>query len=294
MLILLLRLLIAPIVVLGVTLIQRRFGESIGGLIVGLPLSTLPLLWLVSLQHGPSFTARMSATILSAGAAQVVVIWFYARAATRLGPNSAMALTLVVFILVTAPLVFVHLSMVVAGLMTLGAFLVALQLWPRELAAPSEGGRYRLGLRMGVAAMVTLVIASSAGFVGPAVAGLLGALPVMSLTIGFMTHRESGAGASTRFLEGVNLGTLSYVMSILVLTVVLQATRDVALSFAAAIVVAASAQVVTHVVSTSTRARGLFGVSRQRWTMLFEWMASTPHLLAAPHGIAARPTNSRF
>ena len=294
MILLVLRLLIAPILVLGVTLVQRRFGESIGGLVVGLPLSTLPLLWIVALQHGAPFAARMSATILSAGAAQVVVIWFYARIAGGRGPVRTVLMTLAVFVAITAPLIVVHESMLIAAAMTVGAFVVAVQQWPRDVTIAVVGGRHRLGLRMVVATLVTLVIASSAGIVGPALAGLLGSLPVMSLTIGVMTQRELGAGASTKFLQGVNRGTLSYVASILALTVVLRMSGDVALSFSTAIVIALATQLLTHAATTSARSTALMGVACRRSTRLFVVMASTPHLLAAPHGIAARSTSSRI
>jgi len=280
-----LRLLIAPLIVLGVTLAQRRFGQSVGGLIVGLPLSTLPLLWLVAMQHGGAFATRMSATILAAGAAQVVVIWLYARLTSRMSPTRAIAMALGAFVLVTTPLVFVHYSVVLAVVLTVGAFSLAVQLWPRDAAPSNESGRYRLGLRMVVAASVTMAIASAAGVVGPAMAGLLGALPVMSLMIGFMTHRELGAAASPRFLEGVNRGTMSYVLSILVLTICLRSTNDVAQSFALAILVAAVVQTMTHYITTNLYIAHVRTTSRQRSIRLFERLASTPHLLAAGRGI---------
>jgi hypothetical protein len=138
---------------------------------------------------------------------------------------------------------------------------------------------------MVVAASVTMAIASAAGVVGPAMAGLLGALPVMSLMIGFMTHRELGAAASTRFLEGVNRGTMSYVLSILVLTICLRSTNDVAQSFALAILVAAVVQTMTHYITTNLYIAHVRTTSRQRSIRLFERLASTPHLLAAGRGI---------
>jgi|GEM_PF-1706569 len=290
MIVLMLRLLIAPVIVLGVTLAQRRFGQAIGGLIVGLPLSTLPLLWLVSLQHGPAFTAAMATTILAAGAAQVVVIWLYARLAARTTPLRAITVTVGAFFLATAPLVAVRPSVMLAGALALGAFCVALQYWPRVAETSDDEGRYRLVLRMVVAATVTVAIASLAGAVGPAMAGLLGALPVMSLTIGFMTHRELGAGASTRFLEGVNKGTAAYVLSILVLTLLLRTTNDVAMPFVAAILVAVGVQVLAQLAATNAGVATTLTSARQRSRRLFEILASTPHLLAAPHGIASSPS----
>ena len=91
MFLLLVRVAIAPLIVVIATLIQRRYGNDIGGLVIGLPLASLPLLWLVALQHGSSFASSMSGAILVGASAQVVVIWMYALLAPRISPLLALA-----------------------------------------------------------------------------------------------------------------------------------------------------------------------------------------------------------
>src|SRR5271155_1603248 len=88
MFLLLLRIAIAPLIVVAGTLVQRRFGNAISGLVIGLPLTSLPLLWLVALQHGGAFASSMSGAILVGSTAQVVVIWVYAFMAAR-APRSS-------------------------------------------------------------------------------------------------------------------------------------------------------------------------------------------------------------
>src|SRR5476649_1928013 len=91
MILLLLRIAIAPLIVVAGTLVQRRFGNAVSGLLIGLPLTSLPLLWLVGLQHGSSFASSMSGAILVGSTAQVVVLWMYALLAPRISPLLALA-----------------------------------------------------------------------------------------------------------------------------------------------------------------------------------------------------------
>ena len=69
MIFLALRLFLAPLAVLASTVVQRRFGHAISGLMVGLPLASLPLLWLIALQHGDAFASTMTAALLVGGIA---------------------------------------------------------------------------------------------------------------------------------------------------------------------------------------------------------------------------------
>jgi hypothetical protein len=87
---------------------------------------------------------------------------------------------------------------------------------------------------------------------------------------------------------------VSYVLSILSLTVFLRATGDVALSFALAIVVAGAVQVVTHLTTTNPHWKLAIASTRQSTLRFIGILASTPHLLAAPHGIADSPFRPRL
>ena len=59
---------LAPTLILVSSLVQQRWGQRIGGLIVGLPLTSLPLLMLLSLAHGAQFSAAAADSSLEASA----------------------------------------------------------------------------------------------------------------------------------------------------------------------------------------------------------------------------------
>jgi hypothetical protein len=243
---LLIRILIAPLGVLVGTLAQRRFGHAISGLVVGLPLTTLPLLWIIALQHGTAFASSMTTSLLVGSIAEAVVLWLYARLALRVSPLYAIGGTVVAFALVASAVNYLKLSALLAALITGLGFAVALRLWPtnatRTLVPSSHS---RLWLRLVLSAVFTLVIVSLASRLGPVVSGLVDALPAMSLMMAFMTHQEHGARASSAFLQGVTRGSFSYLVAMLVLAETLRYGNLVlafALALAAALLVQASVQ----------------------------------------------------
>jgi hypothetical protein len=245
----LLRVAIAPLIVVGGTLVQRRFGHAVGGLVIGLPLTCLPLLWLVALQHGTSFASSMSGAILVGASAQAVVIWVYALLAPRISPILAVAGALGSFVVTIGALNLLNLPVLLASLLATAAFAVALYWWPYTESAPQESGRYRLMLRVAISAGFTLFLVSLAGQIGPGFSGLFAALPMMSLVMAYVTHRELGANASAQFLHGVTKGSFSYVASMLVLADLLR-SGNVGLAFLSAIGVALTVQLAVQSLDT--------------------------------------------
>ena len=249
MFLLLLRVAIAPLIVVGGTLAQRRFGHAVSGLLVGLPLTSLPLLWLVALQHGTSFASSMSGAILVGATAQAVVIWVYAVLAPRISPLLALSGAIGSFLVTICALHLVSLSMLIASVLAAAAYAVALYWWPYSDAAPQETGRYRLVLRVMISAGFTLFLVTLAGRFGASIAGLLAAIPMMSLVMAFVTHQELGANASAQFLRGVTKGSFSYVASMLVLAELLR-YGNIGIAFLCSMGVALVIQLGVHTFDT--------------------------------------------
>ena len=216
---LVLRLIIAPLVVVGGTFVQRRFGHVVSGLIIGLPLTSLPLLWLVAIQHGAHFAQSMSSASLIGCLAEILMIWTYASLARRLSPTRTLLASLAVFTATAGIINLFSFSTLLGGLLSAGGFAVALRFWPTTTHVHiEESGRYRLTLRAVLAAVFSFLVITMAGRIGPSLSGLAEALPIMSLVIAFITHQEIGSHATSRFLQGVVKGSFSYVASILVFT----------------------------------------------------------------------------
>jgi hypothetical protein len=231
MLFLVLRIIIGPLGVLVGTVAQRRLGPAVGGLVIGLPLTSLPLLWLVALQRGGSFTGSMTNAILIGSISEGFVLWAYAKMTTRCTPMVALLGALGVFAVSVSAIGIFHFSAVIAGLLSSAGLVLALRCWPESSTdVVVQNVRSRLALRVIAATVFTIVLVSMAGKLGAVLSGLVDALPMTTMLMAFMTHQEQGPDATSQFIRGVLRGSFSWVISTVVLAGVL-ATGHVMLAF---------------------------------------------------------------
>src|SRR5262245_7205762 len=80
-----LKLALAPFLIGGASLVARRWGPAIAGLLVGLPLTSGPLVFFVSLEQGPSFAVEVGLAVLAGGFALCAFALAYTRVAATLG-----------------------------------------------------------------------------------------------------------------------------------------------------------------------------------------------------------------
>jgi hypothetical protein len=269
MIFLLLRLIIAPLAVMAGTVAQRRFGHAMGGLIIGLPLTSIPMLLLVALQHGTGFATSMSNADLIGSLAEVAIILAYVRLAARFSPMLTLVGAMGAFVFTAAIIHLLTFSTLIAGLLALAGFAVALRYWPRSKPQPERDGKHRLVLRVALSTGFTFLVMTSAGWIGPGLAGLAAAFPVLSMVMAFATHQEYGAAASTQFLQGVAKGSFSYVASIFAFTEFLR-TGNLWLAFASALSVALIVQLVVQYVDSLPSVKRVLSMSLLRSRVAFE------------------------
>jgi hypothetical protein len=220
---LLLRVTLAPLLILAGSLAQRRWGQAVGGRLISLPLTSLPLLMLLSLSDGSAFASSAARAALAAGVAQSAWCLAYALAAHRYRPGVALSLATTAFALVCVVLDrFPVPTLVGAGLAAV-SILAALRWWPAAGVddRPARASHAELPVRMVVAAAFTLALTASAASLGARPAGLVGSLPLLTVVLAVATHRRDGAAATNRFLHGVMAGSFSVVAALLVLALTL-------------------------------------------------------------------------
>ncbi len=260
--ILVLELSLAPCLILLSSLAQQRWGQRVSGLIVGLPLTSLPLLFLLSLAHGAHFAAAAATSSLEASCAQALLIWVYAAVARRGGVLSGLAASAAAF---GAGVAILDPSPRWPALVGLGvgviSYVFVLIWWPgaqgrgrstapdRLRGAPPALGlrlRYRLVIRMVIAAMFAAVLTGASGILGSHLSGLVSAFPVITFVMGGLTHKEEGSQAAVEFLYGVTKGSFAVVTSLFALAVLL-ASGNLLLAFGLATITAVATQAVTSV-----------------------------------------------
>jgi len=207
-----LKLLGAPLLILAASLAGRRWGEAIGGWLVGLPLTSGPAIFLLALDQGTDFAARSATGSVGGVIAQAAFCLGYAWVADVAGIGGGLlagtaSFALAGWALQTAALPLLPVFALAAVLLT-----VAVRVFPRRITPVQQGrmSRNDLPLRMVVAALVVLGITAAAPTLGPRLSGLLTTFPIMASILSLFAHRAYGPGAARRVLFGLLLGIYAF------------------------------------------------------------------------------------
>ncbi len=205
---LLLKLTLTPILIGGASLAARRWGPTIGGWIVGLPLTSGPVLLFIALEHGPSFAATTSVgTLLGIAAIAGYCVGFIA--ASPRGPAVAFAAASVSYVatgLVGQLLAGWPFLALVA--LSSGAIVVAF------LRLPATSGRrsttphpvWDLPARMVVGTALVLGLTSLAPLLGPTASGIATTFPVYVSVLSIFAFLHDGRAAALGVLRGLLVG----------------------------------------------------------------------------------------
>src|SRR5215510_4302610 len=238
---LLLKLILTPLLVGVATIAARRWGQSIGGWLSGLPLTSGPVSVFLAIERGPEF-ARGAAEATVLGLAGVAAFCFtYHRAMFLPSPLSAAVLSLGAFILTTLAAFVVPSGLAVATILSvsvLGLTLVAVGAPPPQASiAPSP--RWDLPLRMVVATTIVLGITGAAAVLGPRWSGLLSPFPVFASVMTVFAHHSSGRSSAHGVLRGIIVGSFAFAAFFVVLALALERTT-ILLAYGLAVLAAVS------------------------------------------------------
>lgn len=205
------KLVATPLLLAAATLAARRWGEAIGGLLVGLPLTSGPVSVFLALEHGPAFAAHATAGSLVATTGQAAFCVAYCRLAQRGWPaalaGASAAFAVVAFLLQAS------------GLPETGLFLIAILAVALVLsvvpaaevrAARLDPPRWDLPLRMALIAGLVVGVTMIAPYVGPETSGVLASFPFMVIILAVFAHRMSGRAAAQQLIRGMATGLLSF------------------------------------------------------------------------------------
>ncbi|MFD4957655.1 hypothetical protein [Microbacterium sp. NPDC058389] len=206
---LLLKLLLAPALVVGSTLAGRRWGPRVSGLLIGQPVVAGPILFIVFVQHGATFTSGAATASLTGVAALATFAFVYAWVARRL----PWALTLLVGWLVvlgvdaaTAGASFTPLAAVGVALAAIAIARALLPPADGDLGMPAPPPRWDLAARAVATGALVLAVTSAAGALGPYWTGILAPFPIGVSIIAAFVHAQSGAAHVRATVAGALTG----------------------------------------------------------------------------------------
>lgn len=208
MAILALKLTLTPLLIAVASFAQRRWGPALGGLILGLPLTSGPVSVFLSVDQGSAFAARSAIGMLLGTVATSVFCAVYVLTARHSAWPLSAALALAACTLATFAASLLPQSLALAAAITFPALLALIALIgrPATRATAMSPPWWDTPAQMAIAAAAVILITGAAQLIGPMWSGLLAPLPVFSCVMGVFSHRHAGYSAAHGLLRGAVVG----------------------------------------------------------------------------------------
>jgi hypothetical protein len=243
-----LRILLAPALIGAASLAGRRWGPAVSGWLVGLPLTSAPVTFLLALEHGPAFAAQVALGTLVGTVSQILFAVAYAWLARGRDWPLAFAGGSAVFAVATALLAGLRVPLVPLACGVVIVLVLGLR------AIPVVGGRaaapatplppWDLPVRMVAATLIVGALVAVAPTLGPRFTGMLSPFPVYAAILTVFAHRTQGATAATSVMRGLLAGLFGFVGFFVVVAGSIE-RLGITLAFVMATLVALGAQLVS-------------------------------------------------
>ena len=199
---------VTPALITGATLVGRRWGHALSGWLVGLPLTSGPVVLFLALDQGRHFAANASLGVILGVASQAV----FALARGTGWPLRLLAGT-AAFGAATALFRFARMPAIVEPVLVVGCLVLALLLMPRgeQLANRVPAGPPGdLPMRIVVATALVLGLTTVAPYLGSYLSGLVMPFPLYAAILAVFAHRLAGPAAAATVWRGLLLGLFSF------------------------------------------------------------------------------------
>lgn len=257
---LILKLIVTPALIGAVSLAGRRWGPSISGWLVGLPLTSGPVVLFLALDQGAAFAARASQGILAGGISVALFCFTYSWLAARLRWSLTLLASWVVFMVITGLLQLATLPLVPLFLGVIAVLLLVLRLLPAGTgpAAPVVLPWWDIPARMLIATAFVLLLTGLAPVLGPQLSGLLAPFPIYTTILAVFAHYFQGAAIASRLLRGVVLGLFGFVGFFLVVAALIGQAGILA-TFSSAVALTLTVQGISLLLLRSPRKKAAGG-----------------------------------
>jgi hypothetical protein len=209
---LLLKISVPPVMVALMSLAARRWGPAFGGLIMGLPWMTGPVLFFLGLDKGPVFlTAAAKGAVFAVWSIGAFALAF-GFAAARLKWPGALACGVAAFAAIGLLTMGLDMPLAqcsaVAAAVLIGTSVMLPR--PRRAAKVSPPPSWDIAARMAATFALVSMIMLSVDLLGPQRSGLLASFPVILTVVGAFTHSQQGQDGLLRMLRGFSLSLLAF------------------------------------------------------------------------------------
>jgi hypothetical protein len=233
----------APVIIGSASLAGRKWGPAVSGWIVGMPLTSGPVIFFVALSHDVSFAANAALGVITGGLSLVAYALTYAWLATRFRWHVALAGGFIVFAISTTLLQNITFPLIPIFLVVCLAIALGLRLMPKGDVEDGEApfGKWDIPSRIVIGTTFILLITGSAEILGPRLTGLLTMIPLYVTILAIFAHRHQGPAAAAHVLRGLLYGMFAFAGFFITIGLFLN-KAGIAVSFLSAIAVALAIQ----------------------------------------------------
>jgi hypothetical protein len=225
-----LKLLLTPLIIITATLVARRWGERIGGLMIGLPLTSAPVSVFFAIEQGQRFASNAARGSMLGLIPVAAFCVGYVRSARKFPWYLAAGLSTAIYLLTVWGMSFVSPGLgwiVVAVITGLGLALVLIGRQDAQVQTMSSPW-WDLPMRILIATSILILITTAAGSMGPKWSGLLSPFPIFTFVMVTFAHSQAGPAAAGRLIRGVLTGLFAYLAFFIVVTLLIEHGNEVA------------------------------------------------------------------
>jgi hypothetical protein len=252
--ILALKLILSPLIIGSASLAGRRWGPAVSGWIVGMPLTSGPVIFFVALSHDSAFAANAALGVISGGLSLVAFTLTYAWLATKFRWQVTILSSLLVFAASTALLQNFTFPLWPIFIAVCAAILLGLRLMPKDVVLEASGnkpGAWDIPVRILIGTSFILLLTGIAPLIGSRLTGLLTTIPLYITILTVFAHHHQGPAAAAHVLRGLLYGLFAFAGFFITLSLLIQ-RASVATSFISATVAALVIQGCTLLVLRQT------------------------------------------
>ena len=238
--ILALKLILAPLIIGSASLAGRKWGPAVSGWIVGMPLTSGPVIFFVALSHEKAFAANAALGVLSGGLSLVAYALTYSWLAVKFRWQISIAGSLLVFSISTALLKNFTLPLLPIFGMLCAALVIGLWLMPKDVVekeSENKSGAWDIPARIFIGTSFILLLTGIAPFIGSRLTGLLTTIPLYVTILTIFAHRNQGPAAAAHVLRGLLYGMFAFTGFFITLSLLIKQV-SLAAAFGSAILTA--------------------------------------------------------
>ena len=211
---LLLKISVPPVLVALMSMAARRWGPTFGGLIMGLPWMTGPVLYFLGIDRGIPFLVDASrGAVLAVWGMGAFILCFGFAAARGASAGAAIASAVTGYVLMGLVTQTIATPLWLAVVIAIVVLLATNRMLPAPRAAILPGAlpAWDIPARMVATFFLVTIIMISTDVLGPQRSGIVGSYPVILTVIGIFTLRQWGPDALLRVLNGISKSLLAFV-----------------------------------------------------------------------------------